>query len=215
MTRVRAPPLRRRRGTLARAPAVHADVLAPSALPDAYIADFDRRRAVSPQVYFKGAVGAIVVHDINKKGENCFDAPKRWKKELDEHVGVAGKAADGKGVPTVLLANKCDLLGDRAVPKEALDKVAAESGFFRWFETSAKTGVHSTRRALMASIAPLAQPLNHFDFRAGHNVEAAITALVEQVMHNQGVTAGGGEKYSVVKLGEGGGAASGGGGCCG
>ena len=35
-----------------------------------------------------------------------FDAPKRWKKELDEHVGVAGKAADGKGVPTVLLANK-------------------------------------------------------------------------------------------------------------
>jgi GTPase SAR1 family protein len=58
------------------------------------------------RVYFKGAVGAIVVHDINKKGENCFDAPKRWKKELDEHVGVAGKAADGKGVPTVLLANK-------------------------------------------------------------------------------------------------------------
>ena len=46
-------------------------------------------------------------------------------------------------------------------------------------------------------------------------MEAAITALVEQVMHNQGVTAGGGEKYSVVKLGEGGGAASGGGGCCG
>ena len=69
-----------------------------------------------------------------------FDAPKRWKKELDEHVGVAGKAATGSGVPTVLLANKCDMLGDRAVPKEALDKVAQESGFFQWFETSAKTG---------------------------------------------------------------------------
>jgi GTPase SAR1 family protein len=69
-----------------------------------------------------------------------FDAPKRWKKELDEHVGVAGKAATGTGVPTVLLANKCDMLGDRAIPKEALDKVADESGFFKWFETSAKTG---------------------------------------------------------------------------
>jgi hypothetical protein len=29
-----------------------------------------------------------------------FDAPKRWKKELDEHVGAGGKPGDGKGVPT-------------------------------------------------------------------------------------------------------------------
>lgn len=58
------------------------------------------------RVYFKGAVGAIVVHDVNKTGAGSLDAPKRWKKELDEHVGQAGRAADGKGVPTLLLANK-------------------------------------------------------------------------------------------------------------
>eukprot|EP01043_Picozoa_sp_COSAG02_P006159 COSAG02_NODE_173_length_31245_cov_413.548096_14_plen_111_part_00 len=81
------------------------------------------------------------MHDVSVHACASFDAPKRWKKELDEHVGVAGKAATGTGVPTVLLANKCDMLGDRAVPKEALDKVAQESSFFRWFETSAKTGV--------------------------------------------------------------------------
>ena len=128
------------------------------------------------RVYFKGAVGAIVVHDINKKGPNCFDAPKRWKKELDEHVGVGGKAADGKGVPTVLLANKVDLL-DRAVPTEALDKLVADNGFFKWFDTSAKEGT---------------------------NVDAAITTLVEEVMRCQGVTGGSsGERYTVVKLGEG------------
>ena len=84
-------------------------------------------------------------------------------------------------------ATQCDMLGDRAIPKEALDKVGNESGFFKWFETSAKTG---------------------------HNVDIAITALVEQVMHNQGVTAAAGDKYTVVKLGEGGSADSGGGGCC-
>lgn len=115
------------------------------------------------RVYFKGAVGAVVVHDINKKGPNCFDAPRRWKKELDEHVGAGGKTADGKGVPTVLLANKSDLLGDRALPTEALDKLVSEAGFYKWFDTSAKTG---------------------------HNVDAAITALVEEVMRKQGVTGG-------------------------
>lgn len=138
------------------------------------------------RVYFKGAVGAIVVHDVNKKGPTCFDAPKRWKKELDEHVGAGGKPGDGKGVPTVLLANKSDLLGERAMPTEALDKVASENGFFKWFDTSAKTG---------------------------HNVDSSITALVEEVMRNQGVTGGsGGERYQVVKVGEGQSASSGG--CC-
>ena len=53
-----------------------------------------------------------------------------------------------------------------------------------------------------------------FGHGAGHNVDAAITALVEQVMHNQGVTAAAGDSYKVVKLGEGGAADSGGGGCC-
>ena len=47
---------------------------------------------------------------------------------------------------------------------------------------------------------------------AGHNVDAAVTALVEQIMQKQGVTAGG-DDYKVIKLGEGG-AADSGGGCC-
>lgn len=147
-----------------------------------------------------------------------FDAPKRWKKELDEHVGVAGKAATGEGVPTVLLANKCDMLGDRAIPTEALDKVAKESGFFRWFETSAKTGACVCVSLLTAPrgrfTTVLLQRGVHFGHGAGHNVDAAITALVEQVMHNQGVTAAAGDSYKVVKLGEGGATDSGGGGCC-
>merc|ERR1719162_2816063 len=38
------------------------------------------------RVYFKGAVGAIVVHDINTlrtKPDTSFDDSRRWKKELD------------------------------------------------------------------------------------------------------------------------------------
>jgi hypothetical protein len=111
----------------------------------------ERRKLVRPSLPRLGMSSAHCCANVNTCCSCClrscvcvrvisFDAPKRWKKELDEHVGVAGKAATGTGVPTVLLANKCDMLGDRAIPKEALDKVADESGFFKWFETSAKTG---------------------------------------------------------------------------
>ena len=76
-----------------------------------------------------------------------------------------------------------DLLGQRAQPTEAMEKLVSENNFFKWFGVSAKTG---------------------------HNVEEAITALVEEVMQIQGVSGGSkGERYQVVKLGAGGSAAAG------
>ena len=204
---------------------------------------------------------AVVVSHMRGLSTRSFDAPKRWKKELDDYVGRTGDSQT-TGVPTVLLANKvqrlplkchctplcslgppraapsrsravsvciraslcllclsisicalppsaalplllaapwlchmcatesllsrcqCDLMGDRACPTEALDKLQKESGFFQWHQCSAKEGT---------------------------NVEGAITKLVEEIMRSQGVTAGA-SPYSVVKLGDG--SAAAGGGCC-
>lgn len=144
------------------------------------------------RVYFKGAVGAIVVHDINKQRkdpETSFDDPRRWKKELDDHVGRDSRtprASDTAGVPTVLLANKVDMWpAGSALPRKELDDFAKECGFFQWCETSAKSGF---------------------------KVDDAITMLVEEVMRTQGVSGQSkDEKYTVVKVGDESGAE---GGCC-
>jgi len=141
------------------------------------------------RVYFKGAVGAIVVHDINTlrtKPDTSFDDPRRWKKELDDHVrGSRSASGDAGGVPTLLLANKADLWPEGSeLPTKQLDDFAAEAGFFKWRETSAKKGT---------------------------NVDEAITLLVEEVMRTQGVSGQKDEKYTVVKVGD---EAAADGGCC-
>merc|ERR1711990_832349 len=51
------------------------------------------------RVYYKEALGAIVVFDITSM--KSFEAVQRWKNDIDEKV----KLADGKPIPVVLLAN--------------------------------------------------------------------------------------------------------------
>ncbi|PRP82041.1 rab family small GTPase [Planoprotostelium fungivorum] len=76
---------------------------------------------------------AVIVFDIaNRK---TFEAVSRWKTDLDHKV----RMPDGERVPSILLANKCDL-ANQAVSAEELDKFIIENGFIAWFETSAKTG---------------------------------------------------------------------------
>jgi Ras-related protein Rab-32 len=57
----------------------------------------------------------------------------QWKREIDSKVQLP----NGKPLPVVLLANKCDL-PDPAVNKDQLDAFCKEHGFVSWFETSAK-----------------------------------------------------------------------------
>lgn len=52
------------------------------------------------RVYYKEASGALVVYDITRA--TTFDGITKWKQDLDSKVGLA----DGRPIPSVLLANK-------------------------------------------------------------------------------------------------------------
>jgi Ras-related protein Rab-32 len=52
------------------------------------------------RVYYKEAVGALVVFDITRV--STFEGVSKWKQDLDEKV----RLLDGSEIPVVLLANK-------------------------------------------------------------------------------------------------------------
>ena len=76
------------------------------------------------QVYYKEAVGAIVVYDVNRAP--TFEAVKKWKNDIDNKVMIPTGM-----IPTILLANKCDLLKD-PVDKAELMKFCADNDFKGW-----------------------------------------------------------------------------------
>lgn len=85
------------------------------------------------RVYYREAVGALIVFDVTRA--STFEAVPKWKDDLDAKVTLI----NGKPVPAVLLANKCDQSRDglsTQIPK--LDVFCKENGFVGCFETSAK-----------------------------------------------------------------------------
>ncbi|XP_062912395.1 ras-related protein Rab-32-like [Mobula hypostoma] len=89
------------------------------------------------RVYYKEAVGAIVVFDVSRR--STFDAVLKWKSDLDKNV----KLPDGKPIPAVLLANKCDQQWDGLENNPtSMDRYCKENGFVTWFQTSAKDNIN-------------------------------------------------------------------------
>lgn len=99
------------------------------------------------RVYYKDAFGAMLVFDLSR--EDTFANVLKWKREIDSKVTLP----NGKPLPVVLLANKCDL-PDTAVHRDMLDNFCREHGFVGWFETSAKTNhnIEESVRGLVAAI---------------------------------------------------------------
>uniref|UniRef100_UPI00398EA36E ras-related protein Rab-32a n=1 Tax=Pristiophorus japonicus TaxID=55135 RepID=UPI00398EA36E len=101
------------------------------------------------RVYYKEAVGAFVVFDISRR--STFDAVLKWKSDLDSKV----KLPDGKPIPAVLLANKCDQQWDGLENNPAMmDRYCKDNGFVAWFQTSAKENINidEATRFLVESI---------------------------------------------------------------
>ncbi|XP_006111359.1 ras-related protein Rab-32 [Pelodiscus sinensis] len=88
------------------------------------------------RVYYKEAVGALVVFDVTRG--STFEAVSKWKHDLDSKVLLP----NGSPIPAVLLANKCDQKKDGSQNSSQMDQFCREGGFIGWFETSAKDNIN-------------------------------------------------------------------------
>ncbi|KAF8383588.1 glo-1, partial [Pristionchus pacificus] len=91
------------------------------------------RYGVMTRVYYKDAHAAVIVLDAAR--ERTIEGALRWKADLDQKLTLA----DGSAVPTVLLANKCDLNND--ISDSRLSDLERDNGFIGSFRTSAKDDV--------------------------------------------------------------------------
>mmetsp|Transcript_28788 Transcript_28788/g.40486 ORF Transcript_28788/g.40486 Transcript_28788/m.40486 type:complete len:139 (+) Transcript_28788:325-741(+) len=102
------------------------------------------------RVYYKEAVGAMVVFDVTRV--TTFEAVQKWKNDIDAKVLLP---PDNRPIPVVLLANKCDLAKEGICEdKRQMDKFCEEHGFIGWFETSAKddVGIEDASKHLVGKI---------------------------------------------------------------
>jgi len=94
------------------------------------------RFSAMTRAYFKGAVGALVVFDSGDS--HTYSAARKWKVDIDKKCALP----DGRKIPAILIANKCDLERGVGMPDDtAISEFAQEAGFVpKWYRTSAKTG---------------------------------------------------------------------------
>lgn len=85
----------------------------------------ERYRAITA-VYYRGAVGALVVYDITKM--QTFENLSKWLQELNEHADASASI--------MVVGNKTDLRHLRAVTQEE-GRSLAEKNKFSFIETSA------------------------------------------------------------------------------
>ncbi|XP_060627117.2 ras-related protein Rab-38 [Anolis sagrei] len=89
------------------------------------------------RVYYRDAMGAFIVFDVTRPA--TFEAVTKWKEDLDTKLTLP----NGKPVPTVLLANKCDQTKEVLVNNGIkMEQFCQENGFVGWFETSAKENIN-------------------------------------------------------------------------
>ncbi|XP_071354814.1 ras-related protein Rab-32-like isoform X2 [Trachinotus anak] len=88
------------------------------------------------RVYYKGAMGALVVFDIANR--STLGGASEWKQDLDSKRCLD----NGRPIPAVLLANKCDMTGRDGDLVSSLDSFCRDNSFVGWFETSAKDNIN-------------------------------------------------------------------------
>ncbi|XP_039604535.1 ras-related protein Rab-7L1-like [Polypterus senegalus] len=83
------------------------------------------------RIYYKEAAGCLLLFDVMNMTtfKNCLF----WKQDLDSKL----MSADGRPIPCVLLASKCDL-SPWEMTHESIDQFSKGNGFVCWVDTSAK-----------------------------------------------------------------------------
>ena len=80
--------------------------------------------------YYRGSKGALLVFDTTRKS-TWIELPK-WIKEIEDALG--------ESIPTILLANKVDLVEHRVITREMALQFVRENGLVGYLETSALSG---------------------------------------------------------------------------
>ena len=65
------------------------------------------------RVYYKDALGAIIVYDITRN--DTFKAVDKWKSDLDSKVLLP----DGRPIPCILVGNKADMKTEDELASDA------------------------------------------------------------------------------------------------
>ena len=91
----------------------------------------ERYKALTPS-YLRGADGVVLVFDVTNS--ETFDNLKFWLDSLKNNLGE-----NNSFLPVVINGNKIDI-DDRDISKDDANKFAQENNF-KYFETSAKSGV--------------------------------------------------------------------------
>jgi len=109
------------------------------------------RYGTMTSVYYKYAIAAIIVFDVSRPA--TFETVLKWRADVNSKVMLPNK----EPIPTLLLANKCDIPGV-VIDKEALDRFVKENGFIGWFETSAQqnTNIDKAMKYLISKILEVA-----------------------------------------------------------
>ncbi|XP_065909142.1 ras-related protein Rab-7L1-like [Dysidea avara] len=82
--------------------------------------------------YYQGASGCCVLFDVTN--QKSLESCAKWKKEVDTRV----TQANGDPVPSILLANKSDLV-DKTISQDSIEKFSKDNGFIYWNYISVKT----------------------------------------------------------------------------
>ena len=85
------------------------------------------------QNYFRNAEGVLLVYDVTST--DSFDNLKYWISSIKENM-----EKKNMHIPVIVIGNKIDMEEAREIKRENAEKFAGESNY-KYFETSAKTGV--------------------------------------------------------------------------
>lgn len=89
------------------------------------------------RVYYKEAVGAIIVFDLNC--DKSYDNIIKWKEDIDNKVRYFDQP-----IPVILVANKFDLINDEKWEdlSESLNLLCQKHNFIGYIATSAKDDIN-------------------------------------------------------------------------
>ncbi len=87
------------------------------------------------KTFYSGSKACIIVFSLEESdlGKTSYESITKWHEDIKKHSG---------DLPIVLFGNKVDLVDEKNLDDENIQKLVKERGFLGYYKTSAKTGVN-------------------------------------------------------------------------